>query len=107
MAQQPERVTITEKNSGNLDNLKQEFAQAAGSKFGSGCAWPVKDKDMIKIVKTGNARNPLTAGRMPLLTIDVLEHAYYLDCQNRRTDYVTTISDRLINCGFALENWNR
>lgn len=89
---------------GSLDTCKKELTAAALSQFGSGWAWLVLDGDHIKVTKTGNAEVPLTAGMKPLLTIDVWEHAYYLDYQNRRADYVKAVIDRLINWEFALEN---
>ena len=67
-------------------------------------AWLVLDAGELKVVKTGNAETPLTKGMKPLLTIDVWEHAYYLDHQNRRADYVNAVLDKLINWGFAAEN---
>jgi Fe-Mn family superoxide dismutase len=64
----------------------------------------VLDSDMIKVVKTANAEVPMTMSMKPLLTIDVWEHAYYLDYQNRRADYVKAVLDTLINWDFAAEN---
>jgi Fe-Mn family superoxide dismutase len=90
---------------GGLDKFKQEFANAAVTQFGSGWAWLVRDGDTLKIVKTGNAETPLVSGMKPLLTIDVWEHAYYLDYQNRRADYVNAVIDKLLNWEFALANW--
>ena len=89
---------------GSVDACKKELAGAAVSQFGSGWAWLVLDGDKLKIVKTANADTPLTTGVKPLLTIDVWEHAYYLDCQNRRADYVNAVLDKLINWEFALQN---
>jgi Fe-Mn family superoxide dismutase len=88
----------------NLDACKQELATAATTQFGSGWAWLVLDAGKLRVVKTGNADLPLTRGMKPLLTIDVWEHAYYLDYQNRRADYVNTVLDKLINWSFAAEN---
>lgn len=89
---------------GSLDVCKKELATAATTQFGSGWAWLVQDGDKLKVVKTGNADSPLTKGMKPLLTIDVWEHAYYLDYQNRRPDYVNAVLDKLINWDFALRN---
>ena len=69
---------------GGLDACKKELATAATTQFGSGWAWLVKDGDSLKVIKTSNADLPLIKGLKPLLTIDVWEHAYYLDYQNRR-----------------------
>jgi len=76
----------------------------AMAQFGSGWAWLVLDGDKIKMVKTGNADTPMTTGIKPLLTIDVWEHAYYLDYQNQRAVYVDAVLDKLINWDFAAEN---
>jgi superoxide dismutase, Fe-Mn family len=74
---------------GSFDQFKEEFANAAATQFGSGWAWLVKTQDgTLEIVKTPNAENPLRQGKTPILTCDVWEHAYYLDFQNRRPDYV-------------------
>jgi Fe-Mn family superoxide dismutase len=89
---------------GSLDLCKKDLATAAMAQFGSGWAWLVLDGNTLKIVKTGNAEVPMTSGRKPLLTIDVWEHAYYLDYQNRRLDYVNAVLDKLINWNFAAEN---
>lgn len=89
---------------GSLDACKQELATAATTQFGSGWAWLALDGDKLKVVKTANANVPLTEGMKPLLVIDVWEHAYYLDYQNRRADYVNAVLDKLINWGFAENN---
>ena len=73
----------------SFDDFKKEFSAAALSVFGSGWAWLVKDKEgKLSIIKESNAGTPLTKGMEPLLVIDVWEHAYYLDYQNRRADYI-------------------
>jgi len=92
---------------GNLDNFKKEFANAAMTQFGSGWAWLVADQGQLKVVKTPNAETPLTTGQTALLTIDVWEHAYYLDYQNRRADFVAAVIDRLLNWEFANANLAR
>jgi Fe-Mn family superoxide dismutase len=89
---------------GSLDGCKKELLTAATTQFGSGWAWLVLEGDKLKVVKTGNAETPLAKGVKPLLTIDVWEHAYYLDYQNRRADYVSAVLDKLIHWGFAADN---
>ena len=89
---------------GNIEALKQELGSAATTQFGSGWAWLVLDGARLRVVKTDNADNPLTDHMKPLLVIDVWEHAYYLDFQNRRADYVKEVVDKLINWEFATEN---
>ena len=83
---------------------RQAFAEAAVTQFGSGWAWLVAEGGTLKVVKTGNAEVPFTKGQTPLLTIDVWEHAYYLDYQNRRPDHVNAVIDKLLNWEFAAEN---
>jgi Fe-Mn family superoxide dismutase len=89
---------------GNVDACKRGLAMAATSEFGSGWAWLVQEAGKLKVVKTGNAETPLTGGVKRLLAIDVWEHAYYLDFQNRRADYVNAVLDKLIDWGFAGDN---
>ena len=89
---------------GSYENFRNEFVSAATTQFGSGWAWLVADKDTLRVVKTGNADTPLTMGVTPLLTIDVWEHAYYLDYQNRRPDFVVAVLDKLLNWEFAESN---
>jgi Fe-Mn family superoxide dismutase len=89
---------------GSVDACKKELSTAAMAQFGSGWVWLVLDGDKLKVVKTSNADVPLTTGIKPLLTIDVWEHAYYLDYQNRRADYVNAVLDKLINWDFAADN---
>jgi len=89
---------------GGVDACKKEWANAAIGQFGSGWAWLVQEGEKLKVVKTGNANTPFAQGAKVLLTIDVWEHAYYLDYQNRRADYVNAVFDKLINWGFAAEN---
>jgi Fe-Mn family superoxide dismutase len=89
---------------GTLDACKKEFFTAATTQFGSGWAWLVLDGDKIKVVKTGNADLPLVKGLKALLTIDVWEHAYYLDYKNLRADYVNAIIGKLLNWDFAANN---
>ncbi|HEY9146422.1 MAG TPA: Fe-Mn family superoxide dismutase, partial [Thiobacillus sp.] len=80
------------------------LAQAALAQFGTGWAWLVLDGNKIAVTKTANADTPLTAGMKPLLAVDVWEHAYYLDYQNRRKDYVAGVIDTLLDWNFAAAN---
>lgn len=89
---------------GSIEACKKELANAAVTQFGSGWAWLVQDGGKLKVVKTSNADTPLTQTLKPLLTIDVWEHAYYLDYQNRRADYVNALIEKLINWEFADDN---
>ena len=93
-----------DKDLGGYDKFKADLSAAAVTQFGSGWAWLVSDAGTLKIVKTGNAEVPLTKGQKPLLTIDVWEHAYYLDYQNLRAKYVETLIDKLLNWDFANQN---
>ncbi len=90
---------------GSYEKFKEELANAAATQFGSGWAWLVLDKGLLKVVKTANAQTPLTNGMFPILTIDVWEHAYYLDYQNRRPDYISAVIDELLNWTFASKNF--
>ncbi|MCC7326641.1 MAG: superoxide dismutase [Burkholderiales bacterium] len=89
---------------GGYDGFKKEMSATTVSQFGSGWGWLVLDAGALKIVKTGNAEVPFTKGAKPLLTIDVWEHAYYLDHQNKRAAYVDAVIDRLLNWDFATQN---
>ena len=93
-----------EESFGSFDDMLKELTEAAKTQFGSGWAWLVQDGSELKVMKTPNAKTPITMGVTPLLTIDVWEHAYYLDYQNKRPDYVTTLLDKLINWEFAANN---
>lgn len=89
---------------GTVEDCKKELANAAMTQFGSGWAWLAVEGDKLKVVRTANADVPMTLGLKPLLNIDVWEHAYYLDHQNRRADYVNAVLDKLINWEFAAAN---
>lgn len=92
---------------GGFDKFYEEFSSHGVSQFGSGWVWLVLEKGRLgklKITKTPNADLPIIYGQVPLLTMDVWEHAYYLDCQNRRIDYIKVFLDHLINWDFAEEN---
>jgi Fe-Mn family superoxide dismutase len=88
---------------GGLDQLKEQLKTAGGTQFGSGWAWLALDNGTLKVVKTPNADNPIALGMTPLLTIDVWEHAYYLDYQNRKPDYLSTFLDSLVNWDFVAQ----
>jgi len=90
---------------GDFAKFREELAKAAVTQFGSGWAWVVVDGGKLKVEQTPNAENPLSSpGKKPLLTIDVWEHAYYVDYRNRRPDYVNAVLDKLINWEFAAAN---
>jgi superoxide dismutase, Fe-Mn family len=86
---------------GSLEDLKSALAAASIARFGTGWGWLVRDGDTLKVVSTDDAHVPITAGQMPLLTIDVWEHAYYLDYQNRRADHVHALVRGHLNWAFA------
>ena len=89
---------------GGYEKFAEEFKKAAATQFGSGWAWLVVKDGKLAIMKTGNADTPLVHGATPLLTIDVWEHAYYLDYQNRRPDFIQSYLDNLVNWDFANAN---
>ena len=82
---------------GGYDKFAEAFKTAAATQFGSGWAWLVLDNGTLKVTKTPNAENPLVYGQTPLLTLDVWEHAYYLDYQNRRPDFINAYLEHLVN----------
>jgi len=89
---------------GSFDAFVEQFKAAGATQFGSGWAWLVLDNGTLKVTKTPNADLPLAHGQKALLTMDVWEHAYYLDYQNRRPDYITTYLDKLVNWDFVAAN---
>lgn len=97
--------SLLEDSFDSLEGFEKKFKEAATTQFGSGWAWLVWNGESLEIIKTGNAETPLTQkGITPLLTCDVWEHAYYLDFQNRRPDYVGTFLSHLINWDFVGKN---
>ncbi|HEX72744.1 MAG TPA: superoxide dismutase [Candidatus Hydrogenedentes bacterium] len=90
---------------GSVDALKSALAEAAATQFGSGWAWLVMDGGKLKVTKTGNADLPMKHGQTALWTIDVWEHAYYIDTRNDRPKYVKQVLDNLINWDFIAENF--
>jgi Fe-Mn family superoxide dismutase len=89
---------------GSFEKFREEFANAAATQFGSGWAWLVHDKGKLAIAKTGNADLPMKHNQKALLTIDVWEHAYYIDYRNARPKYIETFLDQLVNWDFVLGN---
>lgn len=91
---------------GSFAEFKKAFQTSATSNFGSGWTWLVKKADgSLDIVNTSNAGTPLTTGDKPLITVDVWEHAYYIDYRNRRPDFVASFLDNLANWDFAAKNF--
>jgi Fe-Mn family superoxide dismutase len=96
---------LIEKTFGNYEDFKKQFIDAGATLFGSGWVWLVQDSDKtLKIVATKDADLPLVHDQKALLTCDIWEHAYYLDYQNRRKDYVEVFLDHLVNWDFANQN---
>ena len=92
---------------GSFDKFKKAFKDAATGQFGSGWAWLVVDGGKLKVTATANAELPLLVGQNALLTCDVWEHAYYLDYQNRRPDFVEAFLSDMVNWSFASERFAR
>ncbi len=91
---------------GSLDKFKEIFTTSALTRFGSGWAWLVKNSDgKLEVLSTGNADNPMTDGKTPILTCDVWEHAYYIDTRNDRGKYVSNFW-KLVNWDFAVKNFS-
>ena len=95
---------MIEADFGSVEACKAALAAAAAERFGSGWVWLVQEGGKLAVVHTGNADVPATQGRKPLLVIDVWEHAYYLDYQEKRAEHVKAVLDKLINWGFAADN---
>jgi superoxide dismutase, Fe-Mn family len=97
-------ATAINESFGDYDAFRKQFVEAATTQFGSGWAWLVREGGKLKIVKTPNAETPLTTAAKPILTIDVWEHAYYIDFRNARPKYIDTYLDHLANWEFASAN---
>jgi len=96
---------LVEKSFGDYDKFKTAFTATCVGQFGSGWGWLCLEGDKLTLRRTGNADTPVyVQGVKPLLTVDVWEHAYYLDYQNRRADYVAAVIDKLLNWEFAEKN---
>lgn len=89
---------------GSVDAFKEEFVKAGVGQFGSGWVWLIEDGDRLAIVTTHDADNPIAQGKTPLLTCDVWEHAYYVDYQNKRPDFLKAFIGQLANWDFVAEN---
>lgn len=89
---------------GSYDKFREEFSNAAATQFGSGWAWLVDDGGTLKVAKTPNAENPLVHGQKALLTLDVWEHAYYIDFRNARPAFIKNFLDNLVNWDFVAAN---
>jgi Fe-Mn family superoxide dismutase len=98
---------LLDRDLGGYQAFLEAFAKAATEHFGSGWAWLVANGNSVEILTTANAHTPIVDGKTPLLTVDVWEHAYYLDYQNRREKHVKAVVDNLLNWEFASENLAR
>ena len=106
---QPSRdlASRIESDFGGYAQFKEKFAQTAVDCFGSGWAWLAARGDKLEVLATSNANTPITMGATPLLTIDVWEHAYYIDYENRRPEFVKAVIEKLLNWDFAAEQLSR
>jgi Fe-Mn family superoxide dismutase len=95
---------LLQRDFGGWDKFQAEWTKAGMSRFGSGYAWLVLDGGKAQILTTPNAETPFTTGAVPLLTVDVWEHAYYLDHRNRRDGFLEVFCQKLINWDFAAKN---
>ena len=98
-------LTAIEKDFGSFDSFAQKFAAAATGQFGSGWGWLVKKGNKLEIMTTANADLPLKHGATALLTVDVWEHAYYIDYRNARPKFVETVMSELVNWDFVAKNF--
>jgi Fe-Mn family superoxide dismutase len=99
--------TAINRDFGDVETFIKKFAEAGKEQFGSGWAWLVSDSGKLSIEKTSNAANPMAKGMNCLLTVDVWEHAYYLDYQNERPKYLEAVLTKLLNWDFAGENLDK
>ncbi len=97
-------ATRIEKDFGSYDKFAEEFSNAAATQFGSGWAWLADDGGTLKVMKTPNAENPLAHGKKALLTLDVWEHAYYIDFKNARPAFIKNFMEKLVNWDFVSHN---
>ncbi|HEY9907097.1 MAG TPA: superoxide dismutase [Thermosynechococcaceae cyanobacterium] len=99
-----ELLARIEKDFGSFEKFQEEFTNAATTQFGSGWAWLIDDGGTLKVIKTPNAENPLAHGKKALLTLDVWEHAYYIDFRNARPAFIKNFLDNLVNWDFVAQN---
>jgi Fe-Mn family superoxide dismutase len=102
-----ELARLIEDSFGGAEQFKEKLSTAAVDQFGSGWAWLVARGKKLVVIATSYAQTPITMGATPLLAIDVWEHAYYVDYENRRPDYVKAVIDRLLNWEFALQQLDK
>jgi len=102
-----EMLRAVERDFGSYEKFKEQFAKEGVAQFGSGWVWLVASGGKLAIEKTSNAATPMAEGKHCLLTIDVWEHAYYLDYQNRRPDFLKAVTEKLLNWDFAAQNFQR
>ncbi|AEI68299.1 superoxide dismutase [Corallococcus macrosporus] len=100
-----ELAAAIDRDFGSFDKFKEEFSTAAATQFGSGWAWLVLEGGKLKVTKTGNADLPMKHGQKALLTIDVWEHAYYIDYRNARPKFIETFLNNLVNWDFVAQNF--
>ncbi|QDE69778.1 MULTISPECIES: superoxide dismutase [Myxococcus] len=100
-----ELAAAIDRDFGSFDKFKEEFSTAAATQFGSGWAWLVLEGGKLKVTKTGNADLPMKHGQKALLTIDVWEHAYYIDYRNARPKFIETFLTHLVNWDFVAQNF--
>jgi superoxide dismutase, Fe-Mn family len=99
-----ELAAMIDRDFGGYDKFKEAFAKACVTQFGSGWGWLIVNGDKLEVMQTSNADLPMKHGKKALLTIDVWEHAYYIDYRNLRPKFVETVIDNLLNWDFANQN---
>lgn len=99
-----ELASMIDRDFGGYDKFKEAFAKACVTQFGSGWGWLIVEGDKLSVMQTSNADLPMKHGKKALLTVDVWEHAYYIDYRNLRPKFVETVIDNLLNWDFANQN---
>ena len=98
-------LAVIERDFGSLEACKKALADTSVAQFASGWGWLVLERGKLKVVSTSNADVPFLHGQLPLLTVDVWEHAYFLDYQNKRADHVAAVIEKTLNWEFAAKNF--